>query len=189
MKTVILAAIALVFAATAQAERHGIDTQKSGILIHVGKSGAFSAFGHNHEVRAPIAGGTAETGTHPSVEVHVDARELRVTDADVSEKDRGEIQKTMLGPEVLDSERFPEIVFKSAAAEPAGEGRWTLRGNITLHGETRGVTVEVALKGGHYTGHATLKQTDFGIRPVRVAGGAVKVKDELQIEFDIQLVP
>jgi len=30
-----------------------------------------------------------------------------------------------------------------------------------------------------------LKQTDFGIKPVTIAGGTVKVKDELTIEFDI----
>jgi hypothetical protein len=37
----------------------------------------------------------------------VDARALRVIDKDASEKERGEVQKTMLGPEVLDSERLP----------------------------------------------------------------------------------
>ena len=31
----------------------------------------------------------------------------------------------------------------------------------------------------------TLKQTDYGITPISVAGGAVKVKDELNIDFDI----
>jgi hypothetical protein len=30
-----------------------------------------------------------------------------------------------------------------------------------------------------------LKQTDFGIQPVSVAGGTIKVKDELEIEFTI----
>ena len=51
------------------------------------------------------------------------------------------------------------------------------------------MTVDVKEKSGHYTGHATLKQTDFGIEPVKVAGGAVRVKDEVQVEFDIQLSP
>ena len=47
---------------------------------------------------------------------------MRVRDAKVSDKDRAEIQKTMLGPEVLDVERYPEIVFRSTAAEKAASG-------------------------------------------------------------------
>lgn len=53
------------------------------------------------------------------------------------------MQQTMLGPEVLDSEGHQDIVFESTGAEPAGEGQWTLRGNLTLRGQTRSVAVEV----------------------------------------------
>ena len=74
-------------------------------------------------MHAQIHSGTADTGSHPAVEIHVDARALRVIDKGESEKDRAEGQKTMLGPEVLDSEHHQEIVFKSTGAEPAGEGR------------------------------------------------------------------
>src|SRR4029077_5238165 len=99
-----LAAVISVWVPGLSAQQHVIDTQKSTLTIHVGKTGAFSGLGHEHEVRAPIQSGTADTGSHPTVEVHVDARELRVIDKDASEKDRAEVQKTMLGPEVLDSE-------------------------------------------------------------------------------------
>jgi hypothetical protein len=51
----------------------------------------------------------------------------------------------------------------------------------------RPVAVDVTLKGEHYRGAATLKQTDFGITPVTVAGGTVKVKDEVKIEFEVVL--
>jgi polyisoprenoid-binding protein YceI len=58
----------------------------------------------------------------------------------------------MLGPEVLDSEHYQEIVFKSTSAEAAGQGHWTLRDTLTLRGQTRPVTVRVRLKNGQYTG-------------------------------------
>jgi hypothetical protein len=45
--------------------------------------------------------------------------------------------------------------------------------------------VEVRHEGEAYTGSTRLKQTDFGIQPVSVAGGAVKVKDEVEISFKI----
>ena len=184
-RTVFLVAASLMCVLGVNAQQHNIITQKSTLTIHVGKTGAFSGFGHEHEVSAPIQRGTADTGSHPAVEIHVDARALRVIDKGESEKDRAEVQKTMLGPEVLDSERHQEIVFKSTGAEAAGEGRWKLRGNLTLRGQTRPVTVQVILKDGRYTGETTLKQTDFGIKPPGKMG--VRAKDEVKIEFDVLL--
>jgi polyisoprenoid-binding protein YceI len=184
-RIVFLAAASLVFVLGVSAQQHSIDTQKSTLTIHVGKTGAFSGFGHEHDVSAPIHSGTADTGPHPAVEIHVNARELRVMDKDASDSDRAQVQETMLGADVLDSEHFQEIVFKSTAADAAGPGRWTLRGNLTLHGQTRPVTVQVTLKDGRYTGDATVKQTDFGIKPPGMAG--VRAKDEVRIEFDVRL--
>src|ERR1700723_2486428 len=106
-------AVTLLCALGLSAQQRNIDTQKSTMTIHVGKTGAFSGFGHEHEVRAPIHRGTADTGANPAVEIHVNARELRVIDTDDSEQNRAEVQKTMLGLEVLDSDGHPEIVFKS----------------------------------------------------------------------------
>ena len=186
MRSVLLGLAGFVCALGVSAQQHNIDTQKSTLTIHVGKTGAFSAFGHEHEVSAPIQGGVAETGSHPSVEVRVDARALRVNGKDEPEKDRAEVQKTMLGPQVLDSEHHQEIVFKSTGAESAGQGRWTLRGNLTLRGQTRSITVQATLKDGRYTGEATVKLTDFGIKPPGKAG--VRAKDEVRIEFDVRLV-
>jgi polyisoprenoid-binding protein YceI len=184
-RTVFLVAATLVCALGMSAQQHNIDTQKSTLTIHIGKTGVFSGLGHEHEVRAPIQSGTADTGSHPAVEIRVDARALRVIDKDGSEKDRAEVQQTMLGPEVLDIERHQEIVFKSTGAEAAGEGRWTLRGNLTLRGQTRPVSVQVTLKDGRYTGETSVKQTDFGIKPPGKAG--VRAKDEVKIEFDVLL--
>jgi len=83
--TVFLAASCMCVPAV-NAQQHEIDTQKSTLTIHVGKTGAFSGLGREHEVRAPIHSGSADTGSHPAVEVHVDARALRVIDKDDSEK-------------------------------------------------------------------------------------------------------
>jgi polyisoprenoid-binding protein YceI len=184
-RTVFQATASLICALGVSAQQHNIDTQKSTLTIHVGKTGALSGLGHEHEVRAPIHNGTVETGSHPAVEIHVNARELRVIDKDSSEKDRAEVQKTMLGSQVLDSEGHQEIAFKSTGAESAGQGRWTLRGNLTLRGQTRPVTVQVTLKDGRYAGEAKVKQTDFGIKPPGKAG--VRAKDEVRIEFDVRL--
>jgi polyisoprenoid-binding protein YceI len=189
MRHIILYSMAAALAwAADNKEQHNIDTQKSVMTVRVFKAGALSAFGHDHQIGAPIARGTVDRAAH-RVDLRVNAKSLRVEDPHASEKDRAEIEKNMLGPEVLDTEKYPEIVFKSESAEQAAAGSWTLRGNLTLHGETRPVTVNVVEKDGRYTGHATFKQTEFGIKPAKAAGGTVRAKDEVRIEFNIQLMP
>ena len=174
---------AVLWAADTVAPRD-IDTQKSVMTVRVFKSGLFSAFGHEHEISAPIEHGTFNE-SQPAAELVVDARKMRVMDKEVSEKDRAEIQETMLGPKVLDTRQFPEIRFHSTAVEPGGKGRWVVRGELSLHGQTRSLRLEVQGEKGHYRGTAALKQRDFGIEPVSVGGGTVKVKDELRVEFEI----
>ena len=95
------------------------------------------------------------------------------------------VRRTLARTEVLDGERHHEIVFKSVGAVSVGQRQWTLRGNLTPRGQTRPVTVHVTLKDGRYTGDATVKQTDFGIKPPGKAG--VRAKDEVRIEFDVRL--
>jgi len=173
-------------ALAASAEEQAIDKQKSVMTVHVSKAGVLSAFGHDHEISAPIAAGAVDAAAK-RVELRVDAGSLKVLDAKASEKDRAEIQKTMLGSEVLDVTRYPEIAFKSTSAEEAGAGSWKVRGSLTLHGQTKPVTVDVTEKAGHYVGTVQFRQSEFGIKPVRVGGGTIRVKDELRVDFNIHL--
>ena len=172
----------------ANAQPRSIDKQNSTMTVHVLKAGVLSAFGHDHEIAAPVARGAVDVAGH-QVELHVEAGALKVRDPKASDEDRAKIQTTMLGPEVLDATRYPEIGFQSTKAERLGDGSWKLSGSLMLHGQTKPITVQVREKNGHYVGQASLKQTDFGIKPIRVGGGAVRVKDELRIEFNIQLTP
>jgi polyisoprenoid-binding protein YceI len=161
-----------------------IDPDRSVLTVRVFKAGLFSAFGHNHVIKAPVAQGTLNE-ENSSIELRVLAKELKVMDEEVSDKDRTEIQQTMLGPKVLDSQRFPEIRFRSTRLQETSPGHWKVQGELSLHGETRPILLSAERREGRYFGSASLKQKDFGITPVTVAGGTVKVKDEVQIEFEI----
>jgi polyisoprenoid-binding protein YceI len=143
-----------------------------------------SAFGHEHAIRAPIQNGTfdEDKGT---VDFVVDARTLRVLDSDVSDTDRTEIQSTMVGPKVLDSAQFHEIHFHSTEVSRSSENRWIVRGDLTLHGQTHRVKVDVERQDGRYGGSARLRQSESGITPVIASGGAIKVKDEVEVEFEV----
>jgi polyisoprenoid-binding protein YceI len=91
----------------------------------------------------------------------------------------------MLGPKVLDTERFAEIRFRSTRVERITDRKWLVHGELNLHGQTQPVNVDVTEQNGHYRGIAELKQKDFGINPISLGGGTVKVKNELRVEFDI----
>ena len=182
LASALLFALAL-WAADAAAAKT-IDIDKSVMTVRVFKAGLFSAFGHEHEISAPIQQGSFTEG-NPSVELTVDARKLRVMDKDVSDKDRAEIQQTMLGPKVLDSEKYPEIRFRSTRVDRLGEDKWIVHGDLTVRGQTRPVKVQVEGQNGHYRGAVELKQKDFGITPVTVGGGVVKVKNEFRVEFEV----
>ena len=47
-------------------------------------------------------------------------------------------------------ELYTQIVFRSTAAEPAGAGAWTVPGELSLHGQTPRITVQVRERDGHY---------------------------------------
>jgi polyisoprenoid-binding protein YceI len=170
---------------SAYGQGKAIDVNKSSMKIRVFKSGAFSAFAHDHEIEAPIAEGKIDASGNPSVQLRVESSKMRVLDPEISADKRAEIQHTMQSDSVLDVEKFPEISYQSTAVTSRGEGHWNVRGDLTLHGKRQPVAVDVSLESGHYRGSATIKQSDFGIEPIRLAGGTVKVKDELKIEFDI----
>lgn len=164
-----------------------MDTQQSRLTVLVGKSGFFSGFAHDHEISAPIARGEVESSTPASVEFTVETAKLKVVDPNESESTRADVQQTMLGPSVLDAGRFPEIKFVSGNVERLGDNHWRVNGQLTLHGETKPITLETVLEKGHYQGTASVLQTSFGITPIRIAGGTVQVKNEVRIKYDIVL--
>ena len=172
-------------AGPASATVQHIDTQQSTITVRVFSGGLWAGLGDNHEIRGAVKRGTINDSTPAEVHVVVDAASFRVLDPDASAKTRAEVQMRMLGPDVLDVNRFPELLFDSDSAERTESGGWTVRGQLTLHGQTRPLTATVTSANGHYKGSLALKQSDFGIKPIKIAAGAVKVKDELKIEFDI----
>jgi polyisoprenoid-binding protein YceI len=163
-----------------------VDVVHSTLTIRVFKRGLFSGFAHDHEISAPLSSGSVDAAER-SVEVHFVAQKLKVLDPDASAADRAKVQETMLSDQVLDAQRFPEIIFASRSVTRSGESAFVVGGDLTLHGVTHPLAMPVSLRNGHYIGSVKLKQSDFGITPLSLVGGSVKVKDEVEIEFDIVL--
>lgn len=178
------------FAAGSVPQAHpaqSIDLQHSKITVYVYKQGLFAFLADNHVIDAPIAGGSFDA-EHKSITVTIDAAKMRVLDPRLSAGKRESVQANMLGPQVLDVAKYPTIVFQSTKIDGSGKGSWTVTGNLELHGQAHPITFDAQSDGaGHFTGSAAVRQTDFGITPIRIAGGAVSVKNDVRVQFRIAL--
>lgn len=186
MRTVFLILAASV--ASLAAQDRNIDVLRSTITVHAGKAGLLSAAGHDHVVSAPISAGVLSDSAASHIEFTVETAKMTVTDTDVDDKTRAQIQKDM-DEKTLDIARYPEIAFKSSRVEKVAEGQWKVEGMLALHGVTKPVSLNVKRDGEAYAGHAILKQTDFGIKPFRAGGGMIKVKNEVTIDFELYTHP
>lgn len=181
MKRMFIALLLLVYGNRVTfAAPQSIVPDASYLTIHVGKSGLLSAAGHEHTVIAPIAEGTIEDGPRAGITFQVDASRLVVQ----PEEHQSEIQHSMQ-ERVLEISRFPHINFASDSVQPDGHDSWIVAGTLMLHGSSKPVRVSVRKVEGKYVGVVVIKQSDFGIQPISAAGGAVRVKNELKIDFTI----
>jgi hypothetical protein len=159
-------------------------------------TGLLSAFGHSPKFALRDMQGTVQFTVgegnieNPHLHLQFTAGSLEVID-DISDKDRREIHRQMY-EEVLEIDRFPEIVYDCSRMTINGGGNQfsaLLTGNLNLHGEThplavsaRVILAEDTLKA---SGDFTVSQRQFAIAPVTVAGGAIKLKDEVKCTFNI----
>jgi polyisoprenoid-binding protein YceI len=163
--------------------------------IETGTSGLFGAFAHEHLIEAQEITGCAaidpQNLTRSSVKLTFATAKIRVMDPNEA-KDRPKVQMTM-ETEVLKVSEYPQIVFESTGIEPGGTAdAFRVRGNLTIRGKSQAVIVPVTLtrmSDGVYraVGSYKFKQTTFGIQPVQLAGGTVKVKDEVKTDFELYL--
>jgi polyisoprenoid-binding protein YceI len=172
-----------------------VDTGRSKALIDVGKAGAFSFAGHTHEVEAPLTSGVVHVDldnvSKSDLRLQFNAAEMKVTGKGDPPADVPKVTEAMLGDQVLDVKRYPSIAFESTGVSGRAAGSTLdlqITGNLTIRGTTKPVRAATTAKieGDTLTatGRFTIKQTDFGIKPISV-GGVVKVKDELGIAFTI----
>jgi polyisoprenoid-binding protein YceI len=197
---VVLVTTAALAAAAQTGQEFRVDPASTSVIVHVGRAGLFAFAGHNHEIAAPVVDGRISLSStdisRSQLTLRFDAKALKVTGRGEPAGDVAEVQRTLLGERVLDVTRYPTIAFESdqVALQKRSADGLALRvdGRLTLHGVTRpmSVPVTVRLNGNRLTasGQATVRQSEFGIRPVTAAGGTVRAKDEVAVTFSIVAV-
>jgi polyisoprenoid-binding protein YceI len=157
----------------------------TGLLASMGHSPSFAIRQFTGEAKL-----RADAPEESSVRVVVQSGSLELSDQ-VSDKDRREIERTTR-TEVLDTARFPEIIFEASnpSMSKGGEGFYwaNITGKLTVRGMTQpqqiSAQISVTESQLRANGELTVRQSSFGIKPVSVAGGTLKIKDEVKVTFD-----
>jgi polyisoprenoid-binding protein YceI len=137
------------------------------------------------------ATGDEKDAAHAGVQASIDAASI-----DTGDEKRDAHLKTA---DFFDAEKFPTITFKSTKVEAAGDRRFKLHGDLTMHGVTKPVVLDVeatpevkGMRGETRAGaRATTKinRKDFGISWSKsMDGGGVVVGDDVEVTIDVEAV-
>jgi polyisoprenoid-binding protein YceI len=185
-------------AATAGSFRLGPEAGR--VVIKTTRAGLAAKAGHDLtievtrwsarvEVPAEDGGGLAAA----TVQADLDLGSLEVREGTggalpLTDRDRREIKKQI--GSILGS---ATATFASSRVIPSGSSGGTVEGSVALNGRTQPAVLQVtalqvtAPGSGQYRGSATLAQTGFGIKPYSGFFGALKLKDEVTLEFQLTL--
>jgi hypothetical protein len=186
---------------------HGAGTYEFGpesgrVLIRTGREGLAARAGHDLTLEitdwlaqvttpAEAGGGVAEATVTADLGLgSLAVREGTGGAKPLTDRDRREIQKQahkILGDAARAGFTSHHIIpssTSSAGAPAAG----VIEGTLTMHGVSRGIRLEVtSQEPGRYRGTTAIKQTDFGITPYSGFFGALKLRDEVTVEFEVTI--
>jgi polyisoprenoid-binding protein YceI len=166
------------------------------LLVKTTRTGLGAKAGHDLTIEVTRWRGSATVDTanlarcSVTVEVDVDSFDVREGSGGVkplTDSDRAEIKKTVR-EKVLHTDQHPTIAFRSTRVDGSADS-FTVEGDLTITGVTRPVTVHGRVSDGRVRGSATVTQTRWGIRPYSAFFGALKLRDDVAVEFDVALTP
>jgi polyisoprenoid-binding protein YceI len=165
------------------------------LLVHTTRTGLGAKAGHDLAIEVTRWHGRATvdpaTPANSSVTVEVDADSFEVGEGTggvkpLSDADRAQIHKTL--KEVLHTAQHPTITFRSRRVDGSATS-FACDGELTIMGATQPVTLQGRVTDGRVIGGTTVVQSRWGIRPYSAFFGALKLSDEVKVDFDVALTP
>ncbi len=175
---------------------HRVGPQSGRLLVKTARTGLGAKAGHDLTIEVTrwrgnvIVHAANPASSSVTVEADVDSLEVREGTGGVkplSDADRADIKET-LRVKILNTARHPVITFVSSQVSGTAQS-FRIDGDLTIVGVTRPVTVEGQLAAGRAQGSAVITQSRWGIRPYSAFLGALKLRDEVEVQFDIDLTP
>ncbi len=174
-----------------------VDSRESLVVIEVRRSGSLARLGHDHVVASHEVGGYVAPG-EGRADLYVQLERLEVDEAALRAEAGFDTQPTQLDIDgtranmlvrVLEADRFPFALIRVGGAD-ARQGNATLSVAITLHGVTRALQAPARIDADadliEVSGRLSFDQTDFGITPYSVLGGAIAVRNGVDLRFRVR---
>jgi polyisoprenoid-binding protein YceI len=173
--------------------RYVIDTRASQFTVQAFASGLIAAVAHSPKIAIREWSGEIRVDSSMSrsgsLQVKIRAASLEVLD-ELRDADRRELHRVM-NQEVLETSRYPEVLYESTdfKSDKLREDlyRVSIGGKLSLHGisNSHAFTTQVAMAAdtARAYGDFTLRQSDYDIRIASIAGGTLKLQDELKFSF------
>ena len=171
-----------------------VGPQSGRLLVKTARTGLGAKAGHDLTIEVTrwhgnvVIDAATPVNSSVTVEVDVDSFEVRQGTGGVkplTDADRADIKNTLRG-KILNTAQHPAITFGSNQVSGTAES-FRIDGDLTLVGVTQPVTVEGRLAAGRALGSAVIVQSRWGIRPYSAFLGALKLRDEVEVQFDIDL--
>lgn len=173
-------------------ETFALGPETGKLQVKTTRAGMAAKVGHDLTIEAQSWTGRAEVDPeHPetsSVTVEMEVDSLTVLEGTggikpLSGSDRKEIQRN-IQRKILHTDKHPTITFTSTAVSGTPED-FAVEGQLTIVGQAQPVTLHGTLAGGRATGTASVVQSRWGIKPFTAFLGALKLNDEVTVEFDV----
>lgn len=157
------------------------------LAVHTTRAGAAAKAGHDLVIDVTSWEATLEVDDTATLQLSADSTSLHVREGKggakkLDEGDKEDILKT-IDKDILKKQ---DITFTSTSCERTNGGL-TVSGDLEIVGTTNPVSFELSESDGTLTGSATLKQSDWGIKPYSALFGALKVNDEVQVVVEGEL--
>ena len=186
--------------------RHHIGPESGRLTLRTYRSGLAAQAGHDltidvirwqADIDLPARNFTADTSAVPNNEAAlaatIDLTSLAIREGHggikpLTDRDRRDI----LGQagKQLGTGRYPEASYTATTFTPDPAGGGVIDGTLTLHGQSRPLGLQVERTGdGQYRVTATVVQSQFGIKPYSGMFGALKLRDEVDVEVTVAVPP
>ncbi len=170
-----------------QAGTHKLGPDNASLHVETGRSGAAAKAGHDLIIDVTSWEATLEVGDASSLSLSADPTSLRVREGKggmqaLKDDDKEDIHKT-IDKDVL---KQKDVSFTSSSIESAGDGL-KVSGDLAMGGKSKPITFQLSESGGTLSGSASLKQSDWGIKPYSALFGALKVNDEVKVVVEGKL--
>jgi polyisoprenoid-binding protein YceI len=185
----LLLSLALLFGATAHAAEYNVDPSHS----HIG----FTVSHMVSKVKGQFKDFSGSFSFDPKTASEATGKFVAKTDSISTDNEKRDAH--LKSPDFFDAKKFPEVTLTNVKISPAGDNKYKMTGDLTLHGVTKPQTFDLEYNGtakdpwggtrAGFSAMGKLNRQDFGLNWNKALdNGGLLVGNEVAIELQVEAV-